>query len=71
MLEAIEALGVRGQLIASRVVKWKPELVVPEYELLAISEEPLDIQIKAMIDEILTVKEASPQLSFEAPKAPK
>lgn len=71
MLTAIEELGERGRLIADRVVKWKPELVVSEYELLAASEDGTDVDAKVIIDELLTVKPASPQLSFEPPKVKK
>lgn len=69
VLTAIEGLGERGVVLADRLVKWKPELVVSEYEALAMSNDPVDAQAKAFIDAILTVKEASPQLAFEPPKA--
>lgn len=68
VLTRIEGLGERGVLLADRLVKWKPELVVSEYELLAGSDNPDDATAKAWIDEILTVKPASPQVSFEPPK---
>jgi hypothetical protein len=57
--------------IAERIVKWKPDLSVSEYETLAASENETDIKAKTLIDAILTVKPASPQLTFEPPKAAK
>jgi hypothetical protein len=71
VLDAIEALGERGRLLADRLVKWTPELSATEYEMLAASEDPIDIQAKTLIDAILTVKPASPELTFEPPKVPK
>lgn len=68
VLTAIEGLGERGVLIADRCVKWKPELVVSEYEALALSDNGTDAEAKALIDSILSVKPASPQLTFEPPK---
>jgi plasmid stabilization system protein ParE len=52
VLEEIEALGERGVLLADRLVKWKPELSPSEYELLAASADPVDIEIKTLIDAI-------------------
>lgn len=71
VLDQIEELGERGALIAARLVRWKPELVPTEYEALAASQDGTDIEAKTLIDAILTVAPASPQLSFEPPKAPK
>lgn len=71
VLDEIEALGPRGALIAERIVKWKPELAVKEYEELAASQDETDAKAKALIDSILTVTPASPQLTFEPPKAAK
>lgn len=71
VLDAIAELGERGEAIADRIVKWKPELAVTEYEALALSEVEVDIKAKTLIDEILTVKPAAPQLTFEPPKAKK
>jgi hypothetical protein len=70
LLEAIEGLGNEGPAIASRIVKWTPELSVSEYEKLDL-DFPLQAKIKALIDAILTVKPMSPQLSLEEPKAQK
>ena len=49
------------------MVKWQPELVEKEY--LAIdTENNVMATAKAIIDEILTTKPATPQLTFEHPK---
>jgi len=72
-LNAIEELGDYGAFLAERLVKWKPELNEPEYKALnksindgtASSEE---IEAKRIIDSILIIKPASPQLEYEAPK---
>jgi hypothetical protein len=65
--DAIEALGPEGSFIADRVIKWKPELSVTEYEKLG--ESAIGLKAKELIDAILTVTPATPQLSFEEPKA--
>ncbi len=71
VLEAIEQLGNEGPFLAKRLVKWKPELSETEYKLLG-DENASEAQkeAKKLIDSILTVKPASPQLAFEPPKAP-
>ncbi len=69
VLVQIEAMSERAKLLADRLVKWKPELSVTEYELLASLEDDEAIAIKTLIDGILTVKPAAPQLTFEPPKA--
>jgi hypothetical protein len=63
----IEALGQRGKFLSERLFKWTPELVVKEYESLDISD-PIEKQIKLLIEEILTIEEASPTLEAEEPK---
>ena len=65
---SIEAVGNEGPLMAERLIKWVPELVVPEYEKLN-ANYLADKAIKELIDTILTVKPASPQLTFEEPKS--
>lgn len=68
VLDAIEKLGERGKFLAARVFRFKPELVVSEYEALCASDDPDDAKAKELIDSILTVKPASPQCTFEPPK---
>lgn len=68
----IMALGPEGKLLVERLIKWKPELSATEYEALARdTASEVEVQAKALIDEILTVKPASPQLTLEEPKPAK
>ena len=67
VLTAIEQLGPEAALLAKRLVKWKPELVETEYRKLR-KDIQLETEIKKLIDSILTVKPASPQLQLEPPK---
>lgn len=69
---AIRNLGAEGNLLAERLINWKPELKVPEYEALARdTASEVEVEAKNLIDAMLTVKPASPQLAFEEPKPPK
>jgi len=74
-LARIAELGNEGQELANVLVKWKPELNESVYLQLTPPEgmAPTNIQAeaKAIIDEILTVKPATPQLTFEVPKEKK
>lgn len=60
-LEKIEKSMVGGSIIAERLVKWKPELSVSEYKLLSPAN-------KAIIDKVLTITDATPQVSLVSPK---
>lgn len=66
--DRISALSPQAELLADRLIKWNPELSVSEYELLD-GDNPEHIIIRGMIDEVLTVKAAMPELTFEEPKA--
>lgn len=68
--DAIEELGNEGPFLVERLFRWKPELVEKEY-LALDPENPTHVKVKALIDSILTVKPASPQLELEEPKAKK
>jgi hypothetical protein len=46
-----------GELIAKRLIKWKPELVVSEYR-------KLTKQQLVIINKVLTVKDSTPSLTF-------
>lgn len=50
-----------GKLYAERLVKWSPELSVSEYK-------KLPAEIRAVIDECLTSKAATPSLEIVEPK---
>ena len=65
---AIASLGNEGPFLADRLIRWKPELVASEYEKLDMSN-PTHAKAKELIGDLLAVKDASPQLTFEEPKA--
>lgn len=60
--ETAKALVALPSHISERLVKWEPTLSVSEYKR-------LDPAHRAIIDEVLTIKEASPSLDLVAPKA--
>lgn len=57
-LDKIEKSMVGGNVIADRLVSFKPELSVREYKLLSDAN-------RAVIDEVITTKPASKQVKFE------
>lgn len=63
----IDTHGEAGLQLVKRLISWKPELSGSEYEKLDL-DNPLEKEVKEMIDAVLTVKPASPQLTFEEPK---
>lgn len=65
--EAFEGFGPVGEQVLKRVIKWKPELSLSEYEKLD-EAIPAEKAVRDAIAEILTLKPASPQLTFEEPK---
>jgi hypothetical protein len=65
--DLIEALGERGAMISERIIKWTPALVDKEY-LALDPENEVDKAIKFLIDQMLTITPATPQLTFEEPK---
>lgn len=62
VLSKIEKTGTEGAFIAERLVKWKPELSVSEYN-------KLPEKFKKLFDEVVTSKEAMPALELVAPKS--
>lgn len=62
MLEKLKKAGAEGQFIAERIVKFKPELSVTEYN-------NLNDKQKAIVDTVVSVKSAMPSISLVAPKA--
>lgn len=58
-LDAIEKSQEGGNVIAERLVSWKPELSIREYKLLSAQQ-------KAYIDTVLTVKPGTPSVELEA-----
>ncbi len=63
----IDKHGEAGLQLVKRLISWKPELSGSEYEKLD-PDNPLEVEVRGMIDELLTIKPASPQLTFEEPK---
>ena len=64
VLSKIENSGPEGEFIAKRLVKWKPELAITEYNVL----EP---KFKKIIDNVLTISAATPTVELVIPKAKK
>lgn len=60
----IEADGPVGALIASRLVKWTPDLSMTEYG-------QLPPKFKAIIDRVIVTSDGAPTLEIVAPKAGK
>lgn len=61
MLTKLEKTGPEGKFIADRIVKWKPELSLTEYN-------QLDKKFKAIVDEVVTFTVATPALELVVPK---
>jgi len=57
-LDQIEKSMEGGNIVAERLVKWKPEISVREYKL-------LDAKQKAIVDKVLTIKPASKSVKLE------
>ena len=57
----IEEAGPAGQLIASRLVKWTPDLSLTEYK-------QLPDEFKTIIDKVIVTSEGSPTLEIIPPK---
>lgn len=62
MLSKLERQGDEGKFIAGRIVNFKPELSLTEYNKL----EP---KMRKIVDDYVTSKPASPQIEFVQPKA--
>lgn len=60
-LTKLEKMGAEGKFIAERIVRFKPELSVTEYE-------KLDSKYRKVIDEIIVTKPATPSLELVEPK---
>lgn len=63
-LSKIEKDGEAGELIAERLVKWKPELSLTEYK-------QLPEKFKKAIDDVIVTSEGTPTLEIKEPKAKK
>lgn len=66
-LDAIEKLGNEGSFLVDRLVKWKPELSVSEYKKLDPEHNSTHRKIKELIDNALTITDATPTLEVANP----
>lgn len=67
--ERIAKISPQAEVVADRLINWKPELSIKEYRLLqSPSLTPEQKKIKAELDKVLTVKPGAPQLEIEEPK---
>ena len=65
--EAVNAMGEAHRIAFESVVSWVPQVSGSAYEKLD-KNDPIQLQVKLAIDEMLTIKPASPTLEFEEPK---
>lgn len=63
-----EKLGERGTLLFERIIVWKPEFSKSEYNKLD-KDDGTDVKVKALIDKIITIDEATGSLEIKEPKA--
>lgn len=63
-LDKIEALDEQGKFIVERIIKWKAELSVSEYN-------DLDERYRKIIDEVITTSDGAPTLEIVPPKGQK
>lgn len=62
VLDEIEKMDSEGKFISERVVKFKPSLDKKEYD-------GMDEKYKEVLNEVLTMKPATPSLTFVEPKS--
>jgi len=65
--EKMDEIGPQARLLSDRLIKWNPELSVSEYQKLDVND-PIQRQLKDIVDSVLTVEPVAPQLTFEEPK---
>ena len=63
-LDELASTGNEGAFLADRLVTWKPSLSLKEYRELAP-------QYKKIIDKIVTITDATPELKIKAPRSKK
>ena len=61
-LSKLEKAGTEGAFITERLVKWKPELSIYEYN-------KLDTKFKKIIDEVIKTSPGTPSLELVEPKS--
>jgi hypothetical protein len=73
-LDKIAALGNEGTFIADRLVSWKPSFLLTEYrELIKLSNEGSKFanDVLVIVNQMLTISEATPTLEIKEPKVKK
>lgn len=71
-LDDISKMGNEGAFLADRLVQWSASFLLTEYRKLCEEDAtPIQRKIKARIERVLTITEASPTLDIVAPKAKK
>lgn len=60
-LEKIDKMGAGAKVIAERLVKWEPKLSKSEYD-------KLPVEIKNIIDKVITMRPATPTVELVKPK---
>ena len=65
--DKVAAMGDAHRVLFEGVVTWKPEVSGSAYEKLD-PNDAVHLEVRNAIDELLTIKPGSPQLSFEEPK---
>ncbi len=73
-LDKLSAMGAAGSAIADRLVSWKPNFLKTEYRKLEEDKEKgsqFAVTALNIIGEMLTIKEAAPELEIVEPKGKK
>jgi len=65
--DEIEKLGNVGSVLADRLIKWKPEFSLSEYNKLDVTNET-EAAIRKIVDRVIVVKPSAPELKIVAPK---
>jgi hypothetical protein len=65
--EKVAKMGEAERVLFETLVTWNPEISGTKYEALNEKDE-VHVRVRAAIDELLTIKPASPTLEFEEPK---
>lgn len=64
----LDEFGELGEQVLKRLITWTPTLSLSAWEKLDMTND-VEKQIKEMLAPLVTMKDGSPQLAFEEPKA--
>lgn len=69
-LDRIAKIGNRGNVVAERLISWKPSFLLTEYRLLEEEKNTSNDakQILEIVNSMLTISEAAPSLEIVEPK---